>query len=129
MNTIAAPARPCCIAVHCTRERAPRLEAGVDLMLCTKHLNALRRTCRGKQGMAYAKLAVREAARLVDAGASRHRQKTLVAYRCALCGTWHTGHQHGSHLDTAAREAAAAVHLTIAPRHLDALLTAWKPRS
>lgn len=118
-----------CIA-GCSLPAADVDEAGLRLGLCIRHLRALRGMCKGKQSLAYAKLAVREAARLVATGATHRPGRTPTAYRCHLCpGAWHVGHQEiggdGRPADAAA--AAAAVRDRLTSGQLDHLCIAWRP--
>lgn len=117
-----------CIALGCTSDRCHELEAGLDLRLCTKHLKALRRMCKGKHQHPYAKVAAREAERLKST--SNRWNRTPHAYECGLSGHWHAGHElndgPGAGDHPQAREAAYAVRLTLKPDQLNHLLAAWQ---
>lgn len=120
---------PTCIVESCRRTQAGHLEAGLDLQLCGNHLTALRRMCKGKNQLAYARLAVREIARLRAAGRTRSG-RVPVTYACKLCGAWHVGHQGGGRADVEvdqdARDAAAAVRALLTPGQLYDLTTSWR---
>ena len=118
-----------CIVTRCPGQRLSVLEAGLDLRLCAGHLAALQRMCKGKTQLAYAKLAVREAARLVATGASRRRRRRPVPYECGLGAGWHVGHPleaGDGAVAPAAREAAAAVRYSLSRNQLDLLTDTWR---
>jgi hypothetical protein len=112
----------------CSLPAADVVEAGLQLGLCIRHLDALRRTCKGKQRLAYAKLAAREAARITAAGRAHRPGHTLAAYRCPLCRAWHAGHQRddgdGVHAEAVAAAHAVRSHLT--GEQLNHLCTQWR---
>ena len=121
---------PTCIVTPCHHTPTGHLEAGLNLGLCGHHLAALQRMCKGKNQLAYAKLAVREIARLHAAGRTR-RGRTPVAYSCHLCLTWHIGHQGSGRrrrvdVDQDARAAAAAVRALLTTAQLHDLTSAWR---
>lgn len=119
---------PTCTA-GCSLPPADVDEAGLRLGLCIVHLRALRGMCKGKERLAYAKLATREAQRLVDTSSTHRPGRTPTAYRCLLCGSWHVGHQEnsgdGRPADAAA--AAAAVRSRLTSGQLNHLCAAWRP--
>lgn len=119
-----------CIVPGCAREGTGRIEAGLDLGLCDPHLAALQRTCKGKQQLEYARLAVRESARLAAAGRRRRSRRTPAPYLCPLGTHWHVGNQlvdGDGQVDPAARDAAAAVKTRLRPGQVYDLTDAWRP--
>jgi len=120
-----------CTARHCYRTLAGNntaVEQAAVVSLCTDHRAALRRMCKGKQRFPYAKLAQREAGRLIAARAARPAM-VPTPYRCPLCEQWHVGNQRpgDTDVDQAARFAADAVRANASAEQVRALILGWSP--